>query len=72
MMTEADADAVVGAGITRVQIRSVLECRARKGVCAHCYGINLSLIHILRKRQLLSGKKERQKKNFCLFVQKYT
>ena len=25
MMTEADADAVVGAGITRVQIRSVLE-----------------------------------------------
>ncbi len=27
---------------------------------------------VLRKRQLLSGKKERQKKNFCLFVQKYT
>ena len=43
MMTEADADAVVGAGITRVQIRSVLECRARKGVCAHCYGINLAM-----------------------------
>ncbi len=42
-MTEADADAVVGAGITRVQIRSVLECRARKGVCAHCYGINLAM-----------------------------
>ena len=34
---------VVGAGITRVQIRSVLECRARKGVCAHCYGINLAM-----------------------------
>ena len=43
MMTEADADAVVGAGITCVQIRSVLECRARKGVCAHCYGINLAM-----------------------------
>ena len=43
MMNEADADAVVGAGITRVQIRSVLECRARKGVCAHCYGINLAM-----------------------------
>ena len=27
---------------------------------------------VLRKRQLLLGEKERQKKNFCLFVQKYT
>ena len=49
MMTEADADAVVGAGITRVQIRSVLECRARKGVCAHCYGINLGNGHAGRQ-----------------------
>ena len=43
MMDDADADAVIAAGITRVQIRSVLECRARKGVCAHCYGINLAM-----------------------------
>jgi DNA-directed RNA polymerase subunit beta' len=43
MMKEADADAIIAAGITRVQIRSVLECRARKGVCAHCYGINLAM-----------------------------
>ncbi len=43
MMNEADADAVLAAGITRVQIRSVLECRARKGVCSHCYGINLAM-----------------------------
>mgnify|MGYP003371783416 FL=1 len=43
MMNEADADAVIAAGVTRVQIRSVLECRARKGVCAHCYGINLAM-----------------------------
>ena len=43
MMNDADADAVIAAGITRVQIRSVLECRARKGVCAHCYGINLAM-----------------------------
>ena len=27
----------------RDRIRSVLECRARKGVCAHCYGINLAM-----------------------------
>ena len=38
-----DADAIIAAGITRVQIRSVLECRARKGVCSHCYGMNLAM-----------------------------
>ena len=43
LMNDADADAIIAAGITRVQIRSVLECRARKGVCAHCYGINLAM-----------------------------
>ena len=43
MMNEHDADKVIEAGITRVQIRSVLECRARKGVCSHCYGINLAM-----------------------------
>ncbi len=43
MMNEEDADAIIAAGITRVQIRSVLECRARKGVCSHCYGINLAM-----------------------------
>ena len=42
-MNEHDADKVIEAGITRVQIRSVLECRARKGVCSHCYGINLAM-----------------------------
>ena len=43
MMNDADADAIIAAGITRVQIRSVLECRARKGVCSHCYGMNLAM-----------------------------
>ncbi len=42
MITEADASRIVEAGITRVQIRTVLQCRARKGVCAHCYGSNLA------------------------------
>ncbi len=27
----------------RVQIRSVLSCRAASGVCAKCYGINLAM-----------------------------
>ena len=43
MMKDAEADLVVNAGITRLQIRSVLECRARKGVCSHCYGMNLAV-----------------------------
>ncbi len=42
MMNEADAARIVGAGIKKVQIRTVLQCRARKGVCAHCYGSNLA------------------------------
>ncbi|MCD8355293.1 MAG: DNA-directed RNA polymerase subunit beta' [Clostridia bacterium] len=42
MMNEADAARIVGAGITKVHIRTVLQCRARKGVCAHCYGSNLA------------------------------
>nr|WP_297172976.1 DNA-directed RNA polymerase subunit beta' [uncultured Agathobaculum sp.] len=49
MMDDADADAIIAAGITRVQIRSVLECRARKGVCAYCYGINLAMGSLVGK-----------------------
>ncbi|MBU5490154.1 DNA-directed RNA polymerase subunit beta' [Butyricicoccus intestinisimiae] len=42
MMNEQDAERIVAAGIKKVQIRTVLQCRARKGVCAHCYGSNLA------------------------------
>ena len=42
IMNEQDADRIVAAGIKKVQIRTVLQCRARKGVCAHCYGSNLA------------------------------
>mgnify|MGYP004668358507 CR=1 FL=1 len=34
--------AVVAAGMKRVHIRTVLQCRARHGVCAHCYGSDLA------------------------------
>ncbi|QGG54672.1 DNA-directed RNA polymerase subunit beta' [Paenibacillus sp. B01] len=36
------ADAIVNAGIEKLQIRSVLSCRARHGVCKICYGRNLA------------------------------
>ena len=42
MMSEEDAARIIAAGIKRVEIRTVLQCRARKGVCAHCYGSNLA------------------------------
>ena len=41
-MTDADAKRISAAGITRVQVRSVLGCRCKHGVCARCYGENLA------------------------------
>ncbi|HAG14031.1 MAG TPA: DNA-directed RNA polymerase subunit beta', partial [Ruminococcus sp.] len=41
-MTSVDAQRIVDAGITHVKIRSVLGCKAKKGVCAKCYGVNLA------------------------------
>src|ERR1700720_4017494 len=40
-ITEELANAIQGAGIERVKIRSVLTCESRRGVCARCYGRNL-------------------------------
>ena len=42
MITEKQATAIVDAGIETVLIRTVLQCRARHGVCAHCYGADLA------------------------------
>ena len=42
MMSEDDAKAVVAAGIKEVEIRSVLCCDSKHGVCSKCYGANLA------------------------------
>ena len=42
LMTADDAEKIISAGIERIEIRSVLKCRARHGVCAKCYGANLA------------------------------
>ena len=42
IITEEIATAVEVAGIEEVEIRSVLTCEMRKGVCSKCYGRNLS------------------------------
>ncbi|WP_106767174.1 DNA-directed RNA polymerase subunit beta' [Paenibacillus faecalis] len=36
------ADEIVKAGVEQLQIRSILSCRARHGVCKKCYGRNLA------------------------------
>ena len=41
-VTEEQAAAIVRAGITEVQIRTVLQCHSHYGVCAHCYGYDLA------------------------------
>ena len=43
MLRKDDAEVLEEHGIHAVKIRSVLTCRARSGVCAKCYGINLAI-----------------------------
>ena len=42
MMDDNDADIIVGHGVERIKVRSILNCRARHGVCKECYGANLA------------------------------
>ncbi|MCI8590718.1 MAG: DNA-directed RNA polymerase subunit beta' [Clostridiales bacterium] len=42
MLSAAQVKAILAAGIDKVYIRTILECNARHGVCAHCYGSDLA------------------------------
>ena len=42
MITEAQAKAIDAAGIDKVYIRTAIQCHAKQGICAHCYGSDLS------------------------------
>ncbi|MDR0906967.1 MAG: DNA-directed RNA polymerase subunit beta' [Oscillospiraceae bacterium] len=42
MLMTDDENVLKAHGITRVKIRTVLDCEAKSGVCAKCYGINLA------------------------------
>ena len=48
-ITEKLVRAIEDAGINRVKIRSVLTCRARRGVCAMCYGRDLGRGHMVNR-----------------------
>ena len=41
-VTIEKAEAIEKAGIDMVEIRSVLTCESKRGVCAKCYGLNLA------------------------------
>ncbi len=42
MMDDHDADIIVGHGVESIKIRSILNCRAKHGVCKKCYGSDLA------------------------------
>lgn len=42
IVDEAKAKIVQAAEIEKIEVRSVLTCASRRGVCAHCYGRNLA------------------------------
>jgi DNA-directed RNA polymerase subunit beta' len=42
IVTMQQAEAIDDAGIESVRIRSTLTCESRRGVCSHCYGLNLA------------------------------
>ena len=48
-ITESIAASIEAAGIDEVEIRSVLTCESRHGVCMKCYGRNLSTSKMVQK-----------------------
>ncbi|MDD3946421.1 MAG: DNA-directed RNA polymerase subunit beta' [Clostridia bacterium] len=41
-ISEDAANAIKNAGIKEIRIRSVLACKSKLGICAKCYGVNMS------------------------------
>jgi len=48
-ITEEIAKKIEESPIEQVEIRSVLTCEARRGVCAKCYGRNLASGRLVEK-----------------------
>ncbi|MBR3969454.1 MAG: DNA-directed RNA polymerase subunit beta', partial [Ruminococcus sp.] len=47
LISDADAKKIIEAGVEKITIRSVLNCKAKTGVCAKCYGANLAFNNIV-------------------------
>ena len=42
MILLKDVEKIIACGIKEVKVRSVLRCKTKGGVCAHCYGMDLA------------------------------
>ncbi len=42
LMDDRDADIIVSRGVETIEIRSILDCTAKHGICKKCYGANLA------------------------------
>lgn len=42
LMDDDDAEKIVSRGVTHIEIRSILDCCAKHGICKKCYGANLA------------------------------
>jgi DNA-directed RNA polymerase subunit beta' len=47
LIREPEAQIIATSGIGKISIRSVLTCEAETGVCALCYGINMTTSHLV-------------------------
>ena len=42
MISDKEADIICSSGVEKIEVRSVIGCRAKYGVCKKCYGSNLA------------------------------
>ena len=49
MITSETAKLIQQSGIESVEVRSPLTCESKKGICAKCYGVNLSTNKLINK-----------------------
>ena len=53
LITEEIADCIDACGITEVEVRSLLTCNCRNGVCVKCYGSDLSTTDVVEKGEVV-------------------
>ena len=42
LMDDHDAEVIISHGVQKIEIRSILNCKSKQGVCKKCYGSNLA------------------------------
>ncbi len=42
LMDDKDAEIIISHGVEKIEIRSILNCRSKQGVCKKCYGADLA------------------------------